>query len=960
MFKSLIFSHCQRKINVLKPAVYINLNREIPTPSLREIAACAPLVSKINGYEKELKGKPDSFFKEKSAEFKKVIQEKIKHVPFEQYRKTVEAYLDEILPFYFAMVREAASRAIKMRHFDVQLVGGIVLHKNKIAEMVTGEGKTLVATLAASLNALVGAGVHVVTVNDYLARRDREWMGPVYEFLGFSVGVIQQEMEKDQRRYAYSCDITYGTNNEFGFDYLRDNMVTSFSAMVQRRHYYAIVDEVDSILIDEARTPLIISGPAESNVQKYYRADQIVRRMKVKRIIQSFDNKDETITIKNTDGSEETLTPQDLEKDYDAIFEEKNNNAYFTSRGERKCEEYLGIKSLSDESPDAMSNPWSHYLTQSLVAHHGFQKDVRYIVKDGRVVIVDDFTGRLMPSRRWSDGLHQAVEAKEGLRIQEESQTLATITLQNYFRMYQKLAGMTGTAYTEANELNHIYKLDVTAIATNRPLIRTNYPDRIYKNKRGKFNAVIEEIQELHAKRRPVLVGTVSIEDSEELSFLLSKKGIPHNVLNAKYHEQEAQIVAQAGRLGQVTIATNMAGRGTDIILGGNLDYFIRDILRRNEIAPEDPSYKQEYDALYEKYSDAFKKDHDEVVALGGLHIIGTQRHEARRIDNQLRGRAGRQGDPGSSRFYVSLEDDLMRLFGSERIYNLMETLGFSEDQPIEHALINRSLSVAQKRVEQHNFEIRKQLLQYDNIMNKQREVVYQHRRDILGRDDLREDIMSMIDAVIERNVPLYFQEERDFTGLTYWLKSKFGFTVSFADMDDADPKDVVDVVKKKVKEVYAQREAEVGSAQVRQMEKMISLWVLDSRWKEHLLTMDHLREGIHLRAHAHVDPLVEYQKESYFAFEAMVNSVQDGIVDFIFKAKVQPAEREVGVFADAPKNFVHSRYSPLDREKTKAQHPASRQLPGRQAPAASAKKVGRNDPCPCGSGRKYKKCCGR
>jgi preprotein translocase subunit SecA len=955
MFKGLTFKSCQKKIDKLDPAVNIKLNKEMPGPSLHEVASFSPLASKVNGFEKELIEKPDSFFKEKTEEFRVNIREKLKGVKFSDWRKTIDPYLDEILPFYFAVVREAAKRTVKMRHFDVQIIGGIVLHKNKVAEMVTGEGKTLVATLSASLNALVSAGVHVVTVNDYLANRDKEWMLAVYEFLGFSVGVIQQDMDKDSRRLAYSRDITYGTNNEFGFDYLRDNMVTNVQAMVQRGHFYAIVDEVDSILIDEARTPLIISGPADSNIKKYFLADKTVRQLSVKRIIQSFDNKDETITIKDIDGSQVTMTPAELEEKYDAIFEEKNSNAYFTPRGEKKCENSLGVESISDEAPDALSNPWNHYLTQSLVAHYGFQKDVKYIVKDGKVLIVDDFTGRLMSGRRWSDGLHQAVEAKEGLRIQEESQTLATVTLQNYFRMYQKLSGMTGTAYTEANELNHIYKLDVIAIATNCPLIRFNQVDRIYKNKKGKFSAVIEEIQEMHDKKRPVLVGTVSIEDSEELSFLLSKKGIQHNVLNAKYHGREAHIVAQAGRPSQVTIATNMAGRGTDIILGGNLDYHLKDILMRNEISPDDESYSSEYDKLYQEHSDNFQMYHDEVVSIGGLHIIGTQRHEARRIDNQLRGRSGRQGDPGSSRFYVSLEDDLMRLFGSERIYNLMETFGFEEDQPIEHPLINRSLSVAQKRVEQHNFEIRKQLLQYDNIMNKQREVIYRHRKEILEGEGTRDDILFMAEELIDINVPLYFQDEQDLNGLTYWVKSKLALELPFTNINDIDQKEVIDYLKKTLDEAYAAKERDSGAQNMRQMERMISLWVVDSRWKEHLLTMDHLREGIHLRAHAQVDPLVAYQKESFFAFEEMIASIKEGIVDLVFKSKFQVSDRqEVGVFDDSPKNFVHSEYSPLRKEENKK--PSAKKTDVN----VEAKKVGRNESCPCGSGKKFKKCCGQ
>ena len=951
MLKNIIFKNCQKKIDRLKPEVSICLNKEIPTPSLRQIASFAPIVSKVNSFEKEVESKPDDFFKEKTDEFKKLIQERTTNVSSDKYKEALEAILDEILPFYFAMVRETAKRTVKMRHFDVQILGGVVLHKHKIAEMVTGEGKTLVATLSASLNALAGCGVHIVTVNDYLAKRDREWMGPIYEFLGLSVGVIQQDMESQARKQAYNCDITYGTNNEFGFDYLRGNMVTSLEAMVQRKHFYAIVDEVDSILIDEARTPLIISGPAESYIDKYYIADRAIRQINTKRIIQSFDNRDGTISIKNTDGSEVKMEPNELEEKYDAIVEEKTTNAYFTPKGEKKCEKMLGVKSLAEEAPDARSNPWLHYLTQSLIAHNLYGVDRKYIVKDGRVVIVDDFTGRLMPGRRWSDGLHQAVEAKEGLKIQEESQTLATITLQNYFKMYQKLAGMTGTAYTEAGEFNHIYHLDVVSIPTNRALIRQNYSDRIYKNKKGKFDAVIAEIEESFNLKRPVLVGTISIEDSEELSFLLSKKGIDHNVLNAKYHEKEASIVAQAGRPGQVTIATNMAGRGTDIILGGNIDYFIKDILMRNNIIIDDPNYRAEYDNLYSKYKDNFSNDQAKVIELGGLHIIGTQRHEARRIDNQLRGRSGRQGDPGSSRFYVSLEDDLMRLFGSEKIYKVMENFGFPEDQPIEHMIINHSLAVAQKRVEGYNFEIRKQLLQYDNIMNKQREVVYRQRKEILESENIIEDIFSMIEEVAEKNVPLYFEEETDAMGLSHWLKSKFDLDIAIEKLSNLNSTEALDFVKKRLKMAYQKKESESDLDNMRQMEKMVSLWVVDSRWKQHLLFMDHLREGIHLRAHAHVDPLVEYQKESYFGFQDMISSIKDSIVDLIFKTKVKPIEKEVGVFTDSPKSFTHSQYSSLSKGK---EEPAATPKP------KTDKKAGRNDPCPCGSGKKYKKCCGQ
>ncbi len=951
MLKNFILNDSQKKINLFKPSVNIFLHKEIPTPSIKEIAFFSKRVSEINSYEKEIKQKPDNFFKEQTLQYKKRFAE-INHLPEDEYKIAAEKILDEILPFYFAIVREAALRSVRMRHFDSQILGGMILHKNKISEMATGEGKTLVATLAASLNALTGRGVHVVTVNDYLAKRDSEWMGPVYEFLGLTTGVIQQDMNNELRRIAYSCDITYGTNNEFGFDYLRDNMVSSFSDMVQRGHFYAIVDEVDSILIDEARTPLIISGPAELSTEKYYKADRAVSQLKTKVVIQSFDNKDGTVTLKNTDGTETKMFPEELEKNFDAVVEEKNNNAYILPNGEKKCERFLNVASL-EEVPDKFSNPWLHYLTQALRAHELFRTDKEYIVKEGKVLIVDEFTGRLMPGRRWSDGLHQAIEAKEGLRIQEESQTLATITLQNYFRMYNKLAGMTGTAYTEANEFRHIYNLDTVVIPTNRPLIRNNAPDRIYKTKKGKFEAVIKEIEECFRRKQPVLVGTASIEDSEALSFLLNKKGISHNVLNAKYHEREAYIVAQAGRLGQVTIATNMAGRGTDIILGGNIDYFIKDLLIKNEINPQDERYKEEYEKLYQNNKDKFNDEHNQVVALGGLHVIGTQRHEARRIDNQLRGRCGRQGDPGSSRFYVSLEDDLMRIFGSERIYFFMEKFGFPEGQPIEHAMVNHSLEIAQKRVETHNFEIRKQLLEYDNIMNKQREVIYQQRTQILQNPDIREEIFAMVDEVIESNVNNYCAEEKDTLGLSHWVKSKFDLELKTNDITNLALEETAEYVKKYVKDEYIKRQEKIGQERMFAMEKAVALWVVDSRWKEHLLIMDSLKEGIHLRGYGQKEPLVEYQKESYSLFEEMILSIKEDIVDTIFKTKISIPEEAVGVFEQAPKNYTHSEYSSLHKEEEKAKTKAV-------TPQISTKKAGRNDPCPCGSGKKYKKCCGK
>jgi len=927
------------------------LHRDMPSPSLQEAANLAKMVAQVNSYEAELQSKPDSFFKEKTAEYRQLIQDKTKNLNKEEFKEAITVVLEEILPYYYAMVREAGKRTVKMRHFDVQILGGIVLHRNKIAEMTTGEGKTLVATLPAALNAVAGRGVHVVTVNDYLASRDCEWMSPIYNFLGFTCGVIKQDMDKNQRKFNYGCDITYGTNNEFGFDYLRDNMVVSLDEMVQRGHFFAIVDEVDSILVDEARTPLIISGPAELSVDKYYKADRCARQLTTKFLIQSFDSKDGSMVIKNTDGSEVRTTHEELEGQYDAIVEEKSNNAYLTPRGEKKCEEMLGISSISEDTPDKSSNTWVHYITQALRAHNFFEKDKEYIAKDGHVVIVDEFTGRLMPGRRWSDGLHQAVEAKEGLRIQEESQTLATITLQNYFRMYIKLAGMTGTAYTEANEFNHIYKLDVTVVPTNRPLIRGNEPDRIYKNKKAKFNAVITEIEECYKRKQPVLVGTISIEDSEMLSFLLSKKGVPHNVLNAKYHEKEAQIVAQAGRLAQVTIATNMAGRGTDIVLGGSIDAYIKDLLHKNEIFSNNPAYKEEYEKLYLKHKDKFQEEHNKVVELGGLHIVGTQRHEARRIDNQLRGRSARQGDPGSARFYVSLEDDLMRLFGSEKIFMLMERFGFPEDEAIEHPLINRSMEIAQKRVEGRNFEVRKQLLDYDNVSNKQREVIYGQRREVLENSDIHATVMDITNEVIETSLPLYFTDEPNILGLTLWLKQKFDLEVEPAQLSNLGLEEAVQFVKEAVARLAAEREQKLDTEELRGMEKSLALWVIDSRWKEHLLIMDSLKEGVHLRGYAQTDPLVEYQKEAYLAFTDMIARIKEGIVDLVFRTRVSE-RKEVSVFEQTPQVLVHSEYSSLKPQEEAAAKPAT--------VVNNQEKAGRNEPCPCGSGKKYKKCCGK
>ena len=953
MLRNFFLSKYQKKINKLSPKVNVVLGKEVPTPSAKDIFDFSRIVSEVNSFEQGLLKREDSFFKEKTGEFKEMVSKKIKGCSPEGFLITVNTILDEILPFYFAMVRESARRTIGLRHFDVQILGGIILHKNKIAEMTTGEGKTLVATLAAGLNSLVGDGVHIITVNDYLARRDWEWMLPVYRFLGLSCGVIQQDTDKNSRRNAYACNITYGTNNEFGFDYLRDNMTISLEGMAQRGHFYAIVDEVDSILVDEARTPLIISGPAEVSVEKYYLADKVIRQLNIKKVISVHDTKEGISVIKDLDGSELRIERDQLEDKWEMIVEEKSHNTYLTQKGEKKCESLLGINSIAEDTPDEISNYWIHYVNNSGKAHNLFHVDKDYIVKDGNVIIVDEFTGRLMPGRRWSEGIHQAVEAKERLKIQQESQTLATVTLQNYFRMYHKLAGMTGTAYTEANEFRHIYNLDVVCAPTNKTLKRTNFPDRIYKTKRAKFKAIIDEIQELYAVKKPILVGTSSIDDSEEISFMLKKKGIVHNVLNAKYHEREAHIVAQAGRLGQVTIATNMAGRGTDIILGGNIDYFIKEVLSRNNISVSDEEYINEYKNVYQKYKDKFENEHDQVVRLGGLHIIGAQRHEARRIDNQLRGRSGRQGDPGSARFYISLEDDLMRLFGSDRIYLLMDKLGFPEDDPIEHGLVTHSIAVAQKKVEAHNFEIRKNLLQFDDVMNRQRETIYARRREVLEKQSIKDDIFDIIDEVVSRNVNTYCVEEYNLGAFIHWLKLTFDADVAMGEIENLKEKEIELPIKEKLKAIYIAKEKSFGEEHLRMMEKMVSLSVIDSKWKEHLLVIDSLKEGISLRGYAQVDPVVEYQKESYLAFSEMMNSIDESVIELVFKTKITPQQEIKSVFSETPQNLVHSQYSSLGTEaKNEEKKPVL--SPG------NTKKVGRNEPCPCGSGKKYKKCCGR
>ena len=792
----------------------------------RELKRIHPLVERINQREPEISPLSDDQLRGKTAEFKERVG---RGEPIE-----------EILPEAFAVVRETAKRTLGERHYDVQLIGGIVLHEGKIAEMATGEGKTLVSTLPAYLNALEGKGVHIVTVNDYLAKRDSEWMGVIYRFLGLSVGVILHELNDRERQEGYGCDITYGTNNEFGFDYLRDNMKFRLEDYVQRDLNYAIVDEVDSILIDEARTPLIISGPAEESTDKYY---------KINRIIPS------------------------LKQGTDYQLEEKSHTAFLTEEGVAHVEKLIHVENLYD--PRNIET--LHHVNQGLRAHTLFKRDVDYVVKEGEVIIVDEFTGRLMPGRRWSDGLHQAVEAKENVRIENENQTLATVTFQNYFRMYKKLAGMTGTADTEAAEFRKIYKLDVIVIPTNMPLIRTNYADVIYKTEDEKFRAVVREIKELYQSGHPVLVGTISIEKSERLSQFLKKQGVPHNVLNAKHHEREAEIIAQAGRVAAITISTNMAGRGTDILLGGN-SRFLAKTLVKDEVTEETMKKASE------KASATVKQEKEKVIQVGGLHVLGTERHESRRIDNQLRGRSGRQGDPGSSRFYLSLEDDLLRIFGSERISKIMDRLGIEEDQPIEHRLVSRAIESAQRKVEAHNFEIRKHLLEYDDVMNKQREVIYSQRREVLGSEDLKETVMEMIEEEGENLLDFYtdekqYSEEWDLKGLQDAFFQQFSSKWSPPSMEENGIRrdQLKETIIEKAKEVYRKKEEEFGAPTLRYLERVIMLQSIDFHWKDHLLGVDQLKEGIGLRGYGQRDPLIEYQKEAYQMFLEDVGPDQKG-----------------------------------------------------------------------------------
>ncbi len=961
----------KQKQNFIKkhcPGVNMDLHPDMPNPSINKMVELAKIVSLVNDYEPAISKLTDGELKNKTEEFRNIIRknsEEYKQEINELYEALSSLSMPEekdrikekiklsrnkifadILPEAFAVVRETSRRTIDLRHFDVQIAGGIILHEGKISEMATGEGKTLVATLPAYLNALLGKGVHIVTVNDYLAKRDSEWMGPIYQSLGLSVGVVQHDMSDEERQHAYRCDITYGTNNEFGFDYLRDNMKYSLEDLVQRPFYFAIVDEVDSILIDEARTPLIISGPAEESTDKYYTAKVIAEQLKGRRITEN-------------DEIDAKYKGQDLSKGYDYLADEKANTISLTESGEAKATKLWGIDSLhSIENIE-----YRHHTIQALKAKEFFQRDVDYVVKEGQVIIVDEFTGRMMPGRRWSDGLHQAVESKEGLKIERENQTLATITFQNYFRMYEKLSGMTGTAYTEANEFKNIYQLDVVVIPTNRSLIRTNYPDCVFKSEKEKFDAVANEISELYNTGKPVLVGTISIDKSERLSEMLKMRGIPHQVLNAKYHEMEAHIVAQAGRYKAITIATNMAGRGTDILLGGNPEFLARNVIKQ-KFNPDDPNYQEETAKLIDKYKKECGEEHKKVVSLGGLHVLGTERHEARRIDNQLRGRSGRQGDPGSSRFYVSLQDDLMRLFGSGRLIGIMDKLGLEEGQVIEHAWVTKSIEIAQRRIEQHNFEIRKQLLDYDNVMNKQREVIYGRRNKILGGESLKEDILDIIDIVLEDTIAAHLNEngEWETQGLSNVLKLRFSIEVDPSLISNKNRNEIKQDLYEKIVNSYEDKEKTIGTELMRHLERMAFLQILDAKWKDHLYAMDSLREGIGLRAYGQRDPLIEYKREAFAYFDQMMNAIEEEAVDTIFKLQAIKPERFRGVFSSASQQLIHpevNKFQPTPGQMDGEIPPISDS--SRPSPnISSGVKIGRNDPCPCGSGKKYKKCCGK
>jgi preprotein translocase subunit SecA len=947
----------------------------------RDIKKLDPLVAAINALEPEMQKLADEDFRAKTAEMKLQVTSKLEGLDLRdvEYRPKLQEAVAQVLVPAFALVREAGRRKLGMRHFDVQLIGGMVLNDGKIAEMKTGEGKTLVATLPAYLNALTGRGVHIVTVNDYLARRDAEWMSPIYKTLGLTVGVIVHDLDDVQRHAAYAADITYGTNNEFGFDYLRDNMKYDLKDCVQRGHHFSIVDEVDSILIDEARTPLIISGPAEESTDKYYKIDKIVPK---------------------------------LIKDIDYTLDEKHKTATLTEEGVAKCERLLALPNMYD--PQNLET--IHHVYQGLRAHTLYTRDVDYVVKEGEVVIVDEFTGRQMPGRRWSDGLHQAIEAKEGVKIERENQTLATVTFQNYFRMYKKLSGMTGTAETEAKEFGKIYGLDVVVIPTNRELIRIENPDVIYRTETEKFEAVVNGImqedgtyaagiKQLHETGQPILIGSISIEKSEKIAELLRKYGIPHQVLNAKQHEREAKIVAQAGRKGAVTVSTNMAGRGTDILLGGNPEAMTREYCLKNKLAlPYAPAgsvigngnehpaaaaetadeasqapaggngasnvamvlFQQEgkifqvpleqWKPVYDQFSEQCRAEHDEVVALGGLHILGTERHEARRIDNQLRGRAGRQGDPGSSRFFLSLEDDLLRIFGGERVQKFFYMIGMKEGVPIESKMLSKRIENAQKNVEAQNFEARKHLLEYDDVMNKQRETIYSIRRAILEGKDQKEDVLALTEDLMTDLVDAYCPREQhpdqwNLTQLYGEVLNQFGLDIKTSGIDplQMNHDQLLDALIEKAKIRYEEKEKLFGTQMMRWLERHIMLDIVDAQWKDHLLTLDHLKEGIGLRGYGQRDPLVEFKTEGFKLFEDMMGRIDTESIRFLYLMQPARPEEEAKQIQRRQQRAQQNLQFQTGREKAE---------PPKQVRTGA--KIGRNDLCPCGSGKKYKKCCGR
>ena len=907
------------------------LKKLFGTSSAKELKAIKPIVDKIEALDEEYSKLTDEQLKAKTPEFKE--------------RLANGETLDDILPEAFAACREAAWRVLGMKPYRVQLIGGIILHQGRIAEMKTGEGKTLVATLPAYLNALAGEGVHIVTVNDYLAKRDSEWMGKVYRFMGLTVGLVIHDIQPKDRKASYAADITYGTNNEFGFDYLRDNMCIYATEMVQRGHAFAIVDEVDSILIDEARTPLIISGQGDKSTQLYTIVDAFVARLKGQRVAK-VDTKEE----------------EDPDVDADYIVDEKARTVTLTARGIAKAEQQFQIENLADPENTTLS----HHINQAIKARGLMKRDIDYVVKDGEVIIVDEFTGRLMYGRRYNEGLHQAIEAKEGVTVARESKTLATITFQNYFRLYHKLSGMTGTAMTEEEEFGTIYSLDIVEIPTNKPLARIDNPDVVYKTEAGKYRAIIKQIEECHAKGQPVLVGTISIEKSEQISEMLKRKGIRHNVLNAKFHEKEAEIVAQAGKLGAVTVATNMAGRGTDILLGGNAEFLAKAELRKaglsDELIAESTGFadtdnqeileaRRMFTEAEAKYKDEIKEEAEKVRAAGGLFILGTERHESRRIDNQLRGRAGRQGDPGESRFFLSLQDDIMRLFGSERVMGMMDRLGVDEDTPLDSKMLSNVIENAQKQVESRNFQTRKTVLEYDDVMNTQRKVIYEQRRKVLDGENLKEAVQTMLSTVISNEVAAHMGEQKhmdaenwrevcaQFRGL-FLTPDEFKF--DDAELEKYTASQLEELLLEKATEVYSKKEAELGEPLMRELERVMMLRVVDEYWMDNIDAMQELRQGIGLRAYGQNDPVVEYKREGYEMFERMIAAIQEETLRRIFLARVQVGS-----------TVKRERVAKVTGESAGADGTVKKQ------PVKKGKKPGRNDPCPCGSGKKYKKCCG-